>query len=620
MTLAPVPALDHPAEIPLEQITAENINSNLFYTPDEWAQIDFNAHMEYIQSISAEDREMAEKSLQFVLQRRFPDGQIISDMDRRQVIQECLTKMHTDGAMRAPMYVRDGQVKWMTVPKRVSDLLHEERRNPGIDVFAPKDVTPAKESSSLKSKLDPKSIGIGIALIALVVWMVSGFFQSPSKQRAAEATATAQAQATQLALNPEITLTPTPLALDNIDRPISEGDTDGNRYPTILEIIPTSGSQSRVFPIQQRAVEVAQWEFAEDPDVATSILGMSVRPVIGIPYSPNNQAFLEALIAGDSIRLRMSTGQDLQFSVSYSERVTREQDSIFSQQEPGIALVLLADPAPTRLVVYGSYSAGHETANGSLTYTTTSNNIASLMQPVVYGNTGITITSLETYTSTGTATAPLPGDKTYLMVDLKISATEDLDLTRLHPQLVDAQSNSYVPINVDQALAHYQLYSGAGILPGGQELIVTTAFLIPRSASWAALNMAVDGSQFGAQYALNFITPELLGTEYLQTQLLMLVTEGSTEKPGDLVVKFRVYNPTNQPITLTPASVYVIYSPAVLSSDEFPIGPSVQSKNSPLPITINPGESRDIEFRFQWSADPYVGLVIGGYQYVATLR
>jgi hypothetical protein len=54
--------------------------------------------------------------------------------------------------------------------------------------------------------------------------------------------------------------------------------------------------------------------------------------------------------------------------------------------------------------------------------------------------------------------------------------------------------------------------------------------------------------------------------------------------------------------------------------DTFPVGPLVQESGGALPLTIEGGEAQDVEFTFPWNGDPFVGIQLGGYQFVAVLR
>ena len=88
---------------------------------------------------------------------------------------------------------------------------------------------------------------------------------------------------------PAVSPTPTPLALEAQDDVIQGGDSErAVAYPVNLQIVPPDDATPRVWVIQRRAVRAAEWNYDPNPDVASFINGMSVRPVIGIPWSEDN--------------------------------------------------------------------------------------------------------------------------------------------------------------------------------------------------------------------------------------------------------------------------------------------------------------------------------------------
>ncbi|QPC80917.1 ATP-binding protein [Phototrophicus methaneseepsis] len=108
---------------------------------------------------------------------------------------------------------------------------------------------------------------------------------------------------------PDISPTPTPLALEEADRVIRDGEPrSSDYYPVLLQIYPDESSRSRVFVVQERQVETADWRFDPNPDVASWVSGLIVRPVLGIPFSQDNRAFMASLGTGARFDLQMNTG------------------------------------------------------------------------------------------------------------------------------------------------------------------------------------------------------------------------------------------------------------------------------------------------------------------------
>lgn len=163
------------------------------------------------------------------------------------------------------------------------------------------------------------------------------------------------------------TLTPTPLALEAQDEVIQGGDTSrAPFYPINLQIAVPGEPAPRVWVVQRRAVRASEWNYDPNPDTASFLNGMSVRPVIGIPWSEDNAAWFDRIGAGAEFRLQMNTGAILSFTFEDRREVRRSDTGIFRQVEPGLVLLLLGEtdadglPTGTRTLVTGVYSVEQE--------------------------------------------------------------------------------------------------------------------------------------------------------------------------------------------------------------------------------------------------------------------
>jgi hypothetical protein len=174
-------------------------------------------------------------------------------------------------------------------------------------------------------------------------------------------------------LSPYATMTlrytpsPTPIALEEQDVIIRDGVRDrAPAYPVNLQILPAGQVQPRVFVVQRRKVELSEWLYDPNPDTASFIHALSVRPVIGVPWSEENRALFESLGPGATFSLRMNTGAVLQFQFASRIEVSRSDTSAFRQVEPGLVLVLIGErdrrgaPTATRLLVLATYPPEQE--------------------------------------------------------------------------------------------------------------------------------------------------------------------------------------------------------------------------------------------------------------------
>jgi len=165
------------------------------------------------------------------------------------------------------------------------------------------------------------------------------------------------------------TPSPTPIALEEQDVIIRDGVRDrAPAYPVNLQILPAGQTQPRVFVVQRRKVELSEWQYDPNPDTASFLHGLSVRPVIGVPWSPQNEALFESLGPGATFSIRLNTGAVQQFAFASKTQVSRSDTSAFRQVEPGLVLVLIGErdergaPTATRPLVLATYPPEQELA------------------------------------------------------------------------------------------------------------------------------------------------------------------------------------------------------------------------------------------------------------------
>ncbi|MBK8135716.1 MAG: hypothetical protein IPK52_07750 [Chloroflexi bacterium] len=166
---------------------------------------------------------------------------------------------------------------------------------------------------------------------------------------------------------PAISPTPTPLALESQDDVIQGGD--GARavaYPVSLQVILPDGSSPRLWVVQRRRVQASEWRYDENPDTASFVSGMSVRPVIGIPWSDETAAYFALIGDGTSFQITMNTGAILTYTFEDKREVRRSETGIFRQVSPGLALLLLGEtdeeglPTATRTLITAAYPPEQE--------------------------------------------------------------------------------------------------------------------------------------------------------------------------------------------------------------------------------------------------------------------
>lgn len=265
-----------------------------------------------------------------------------SDAKERKIALALLKRYHESALV--PIGLR-----WARAPKRVQDAAE---RGAGFD--SPEDKTAAKSGKPSSAVLAVMGV-LMIGMIALL--LLRGGNNSVVETRPeADMTATLPGG-----------ITPTPLALEAQDEVIEGGDTSrAPFYPINLQITVPGEVIPRVWVVQRRAVRASEWNFDSNPDTASYLNGMSVRPVIGIPWSEDNAAWFAQIAEGAEFRLQMNTGAILTFVFEDKREVRRSDTGIFRQVNPGLVLLLLGEtdaegiPTGTRTLVTATYPVEQE--------------------------------------------------------------------------------------------------------------------------------------------------------------------------------------------------------------------------------------------------------------------
>jgi hypothetical protein len=275
------------------------------------------------------------------------NGAAGSDALEQQVVT-ALIQRYEDGAL-VPIGAR-----WAKTPARIQDAARqgEEHVAPEAE-FAPP--APKKTQALLIFG------GAGVFLLFFVFMLLSrGGSDEPKPTEAADLSGYATPTL-------RYTPSPTPIALEEQDVIIRDGVRDrAPAYPVNLQILPAGQTQPRVFVVQRRKVELSEWLYDPNPDTASFIQALSVRPVIGIPWSPQNEALFESLGPGATFSIRLNTGAVQQFEFASKTQVSRSDTSAFRQVKPGLVLVLIGErdnrgaPTASRLLVLATYPPEQE--------------------------------------------------------------------------------------------------------------------------------------------------------------------------------------------------------------------------------------------------------------------
>jgi len=282
------------------------------------------------------------------------NGAAGSDALEQQVVT-ALIRRYQDGAL-VPIGAR-----WAKTPARIQQAVHE-----GASLIPPE----AEFTPPATNKTQVFLIFGGAALFLLFfVFMLLSRHSGDDPKPASTADDISPYATPTLRYTPS----PTPIALEEQDVIIRDGVRDrAPAYPVNLQILPAGHTQPRVFVVQRRKVELSEWLYDPNPDTASFIQALSVRPVIGVPWSEQNEALFESLGPGATFSIRLNTGAVQQFQFASRLEVSRSDTGAFRQIEPGLVLVLIGErdergaPTATRSLVLATYPPEQELSRGEV--------------------------------------------------------------------------------------------------------------------------------------------------------------------------------------------------------------------------------------------------------------
>lgn len=382
-----------------------------------------------------------------------------SDAKERRIALALLKRYHESALVPIGM-------RWARAPKRV-----QEAAERGNSLTAPENAPTAKAG-----KPSGKVLAVlGALMIGMVVLVLLRGTSGSSVEVTPDVDMTATLPGG---------VTPTPLALEAQDDVIEGGDTSrAPFYPINLQIAVPSEVVPRVWVVQRRAVRASEWNYDPNPDTASFLNGMSVRPVIGIPWSEDNADWFAQIEAGAEFRLQMNTGAILTFAFEDKRELRRSDTGIFRQVNPGLVLLLLGEtdadgmPTGTRTLVTAAYPVEQELGRmGEL--------IGALAQPVA----AVTPTPLPTATLTA-----IP----FIGLDVQIVAVTTAEgriTTRLRLYNGGATIIPITPDDVWLALGYAENPPG----PRTPAESLTPFDLLPGQAADLTLVWAWNGEPFGS--------------------------------------------------------------------------------------------------------------------------
>ena len=285
---------------------------------------------------------------------RRDEGASGSDVLEAQMVTQLLQRYQDKALVPVGAY-------WVPTPAQIQDAAKSDTPYLSADPV---------ESTPKNKRLPPALLLIGVACILLF-----GFLVLHNAARKGNTLKTGTLTRT---LTPMLarTYTPTPFALDAQDAIIrggSSGSGSSAVYPVNLRINANNAAQPRVFVVQRRIINTAEWNFDDNPDVVSYLVGLSVHPVLGIPWSQANADLFQQAVPGSQFDVQMNTGVTLRFRCTTQVMVNRSDTNVFSQNRPGLTLVLFGDRSAveqaqteSRLVLLADYVSDPQAQFSSL--------------------------------------------------------------------------------------------------------------------------------------------------------------------------------------------------------------------------------------------------------------
>lgn len=516
-------------------------------------------------------------------------GAVGSDELERQVAAELLKRY--DETALVPVGSR-----WARTPGRVQDAA---KQNVVLD--APEDaVRPASGKPSPKIAL-----AVGLVAVLFFGFMFTRLFSGRSS---GDVEVTPEVSLTP---TPLVSPTPTPLALEAQDDVIQGGDSGREvAYPVNLQVILPDGDAPRVWVVQRRRVQASEWRFDLNPDTASFVNGMSVRPVIGIPWSEENESYFDDIGTGTSFLLTMNTGAVLRFEFDDRREVRRSETSIFRQVSPGLVLLLIGEtdedglPTATRTLVTATYPPEQELSrDGQVIGMNITLQEGSVGEQLALGAASITLQDARLL-----ADQPdLPADTQYLLLNYEVMAgAEALDTTAWRVEFVDAGGQVYTPGSA--ALSYTDFDALPLEVSALSSLSVSVGYIVPRSLQsgrWLITDAVGNGVSFTLSFAAEPLDMRYEGVDVRLVSVTYLEAQITTH--------LRIYNGRAETLHFTQDDIWLAlgYAPE-------PPGPRNPAEGL-TPFDLLPEQAVDLTLVWYWGGEPYASMGVGEYRFAIQL-
>ncbi len=341
--------------------------------------------------------------------------------------------------------------------------------------------------------------------------------------------------------------------------------------------------RDRTFEITPIAVPDGLWKPSVGDDGVEWVFGTLVNYLIGLPNTSENKDLLEALSEADQITLELADGQTVEFKFDAQQLVSPDNKAIFTQQHPGLTLILLGNDGEQRLVVTANYDVEKSEANR-----TVPSSVVAINTPIEIGPVRVKVLGGRLVEN-----APgIPVGSAFYLVDFTVEniGEDALNVSDFVFELLDYARQKYKLSETASKLGPNPPPNGQ-LLPGLSGTFMT-GFEVPSNITGPILTWTFKPeAAFKGQAA---VAVPLLGptpTPDPRTQVQVQISQAYyTPDQSELVIVGSIANPTTALIPVGPSDVDLSTTEGVHAT--------LNASEPPLPLRLGPGDKLDFTLRF----------------------
>jgi hypothetical protein len=304
---------------------------------------------------------------------------------------------------------------------------------------------------------------------------------------------------------------------------------------------------------------------------------------------------LDGLVAGDDINLTSQNGNVNQFAFDRREIVPSDSAEVFSQQSPGITVILLGTSGTSRLLAQGHYIVPEASGGGTDTE-------VELGEPAQLDNWQITANSTTFLFDRPEA----PAGFAFFLIDFTLEnlAALQIDVGTLTFSLLDEFGNRYALNPVASQFGNFPVARGP-VRPG-DAVNATAGYQIPASLDTNSLTWIVQVA--GSDNVLEVRLP--FGSQQTERAANISVSQAEVSLDGtSLVLQGDISNLGSEPLVITEGDISLASGGTVYL---------LFSTTPGFPWIIGPGQTSPYALQFQRPSQPNAIFSVFSYPFELT--